>query len=175
MNHLKLWKKGLLLAALSLLVATGAYAQEPVEKGAWLFSGGSNFGYNSVSQSGGGSSVSTVNMNLKGGYFFMDNLAGGLLFDYYSISGGGSSVSSTGIGLFARYYVSGKFFLGAGFQSQSSGSGSSSTTQIPIEAGYAFFFNKTVAMEPALVYRSYSGGSTFGLNLGFTVFLGRGE
>lgn len=162
--------KKLLVLVFAFCAATSAFAQDPIEKGAWLFSGGSNLGYTSITPSGG-SSTSYFLINLKGGYFFMDNLAGGVLFDMISPSSGSAT---TGIGLFARYYFNGQIFLGAGFQSISSGGGGSST-EIPIEAGYAFFFNKTVAMEPSLTYRSYTGGSTFGVNLGFTVFLGRGE
>lgn len=171
------YKKILAMLAFSFFV-TGAFAQDAVEKGAWLFSGGSNLGYSSASSSGVGASLSNLVINAKAGYFFMDNLAAGALINYVSISGGGSDVSLTGIGLFARYYIQGKFFLGAGFQSLSTSSGGTSgpnITQIPLEAGYAFFLTKSVAFEPALNFTSYNGGSIFGVNLGFSVFLGRGE
>lgn len=148
----------------ALCLSTGAFGQ--IEKGAWLFSGGSNLGNTSYSPSGG-TSTSLFNLDLKGGYFFIDNLAGGALVNVLSYSGS----STTGIGLFARYYIQGKFFLGAGFQSYSSSG--SSTTQIPLEAGYAFFVNSAVAVEPALKYTTFDGGSTFNIGIGFTVFLGR--
>jgi hypothetical protein len=170
--------KKLLVAVFAMCVATGAFAQDPIEKGAWLFSGGTNLGYNSISSSGGGASVSLFNFDTKGGYFFVDNLAAGILVNYTSISGGGSDVSSTAIGLFARYYLQGKFFLGAGFQSLSTSSGGTSgpsTTQIPFEAGYAMFFGKAVAVEPGLSFTTYDGGSTFGVRIGFSVYLGRGD
>lgn len=170
--------KKLLVAVFAMCMATGAFAQDPIEKGAWLFSGATNLGYNSASSSGGGASVSQFGINAKAGYFFMDNLTGGILLNYTSISGGGSDISSTGIGLFARYYLQGKFFLGAGFQSLSTsvgGTSGPSTTQIPFEAGYAMFLGKAVAIEPALSFTTYDGGSTFGVNVGFSVYLGRGE
>ena len=160
------FKRSLLVLALSFIAATGAFAQDPIEQGAWVFSGNTNLGINSYSQTGG-SSNSVFNIGLKGGYFFMDNLAGGLLFDLVSSSG--SSV--TGIGVFGRYYVNGKIFLGAGFKSTSS-SGASSTS-IPLEVGYAIFLNNTIAIEPAFNYTSFDGGSILGLNIAFSVYLGR--
>ncbi len=168
MKQINAYKKSLAVLAFSFFAVTGAFAQDPIEKGAWLFSGGSNLGNSSVSVTGG-SSTSVFNINLKGGYFLMDNLAGGVLFDLYSTSGS----SLTGIGVFARYYIQGKFFLGAGFQSQSS-SGASTTT-IPLEGGYAFFLGKSVAVEPALKYTIYDGGSNLNIGVGFSVYLGRGE
>jgi hypothetical protein len=161
--------KKLLVAVFAMCVATGAYAQDPVEKGAWLFNGGSNLGYSSTSVTGGGSS-SAFAMSLKGGYFFMDNLAAGVLFDMYSPSGG---TSQTGFGIFARYYFNGQIFVGAGFESVDAGGGS--VTYIPIEAGYAMFFGKSVAVEPGIQFTSYDGGSEFGVRVGFSVYLGRGE
>jgi len=157
----------LLTVCSALCFASVAFGQ--IEKGAWLFSGGSNLGNTSFSQSGGGSS-SAFNLDLKGGYFFMDNLAAGALLNLLSYSGS----STTGIGLFARYYVQGKFFLGAGFQSWSTSGGGGSTTQIPVEVGYAFFVNNAIAVEPGLKLTTFSGGSTFNIGIGFTVFLGRG-
>ena len=99
--------KKLLVAVFAMCVATGAYAQDPIEKGAWLFNGGSNLNYTSTSTTGGGSS-SNFQIQLKGGYFFMDNLAGGLLFSMDSPSGG---TSTTGFGLFGRYYFNGQIFV----------------------------------------------------------------
>jgi hypothetical protein len=161
------YKKSLLVLALAFIAVTGAFAQDPIEKGALLFSGNTNLGYNSTTPTGGSSS-SNFSIGLKGGYFFMDNLAGGLLFQMDSPSGG---TSTTGFGIFGRYYVNGAIFLGAGFLSVSGGG--ASKTFIPFEAGYAFFINNAVAVEPALSFTTYDGGSNLGLNVGFTVYLGR--
>ena len=157
-----------------MAASIGAFGQDPIEKGSWMVTGGSNLGYTSVNPDNGTSSSLFV-IDLKAGYFFMDNLAGGLLFDMVSASSGGSSSSITSIGVYGRYYVNGKIFFGLGIASASSSGGGSSSTQIPIEAGYAFFLSKVVAIEPSLKFTSMTGGSTFGLNLGFTVFLGRGD
>ena len=171
MKQTNAYKLSLIVLALSFLANTGAYAQDPIAKGALMFTGGSNLGYTSYSPSTGSSSSLFV-IDLKGGYFFMDNFAGGVLLDLVSSSSGSTTSTFTSIGAFARYYVGGKFFLGAGVASQSS-TGSTSSTVIPIEAGYAFFLSKIVAVEPGLKFTSQTGGSTFGLNIGFTVFLGR--
>lgn len=122
----------ILAVCAALLLPAGAFGQ--IEKGAWLFSGGSNLGSSSYSSTGGSSS-SVFNIDLKGGCFFVDNLAGGALVNL--LTSGGST--GTGIGLFARYYIQGTFFLGAGFQSWSTSGAGKSTTQIPLEAGYAVF------------------------------------
>jgi len=160
-------KKSLLTVAIMLFAAFGAFAQDPIEKGAWLFSGGSNLGYNSSSATGGGTS-SNFNIALQGGYFFIDNLAGGVLFEMNSPSGG---TTSTGIGLFGRYYFNGQIFVGAGFLSRSGGG--ASQTLIPLQAGYAFFLTKNVAVEPSLNFTTYDGGSDFGVRMAFAVYLGR--
>ena len=163
------YKKSLMILAFSFLALTGAFAQDAINKGAWLVGASSNMGYTSTSVTGGGSS-SSFDMQVGGGYFFMDNLVGGLTFSLSSPSGG---TSSTGIGPFARYYFAGKFYVGAGFVSQSSGG--ASTTLIPLEAGVALFITDNIAVEPGLRYTTYDGGSQFGIRVGFNLYLNRNK
>ncbi len=150
--------------------ATFLTASAQIEKGAWLFGAGSNLNFGSYSPSGGGSSESITQINFKTGYFLAENFALGLNFNYTAF---GSS-STTGLGAFGRYYPGGKFFVGAGYLSRSS-TGTSGKGELNLEAGYAIFINKSIAVEPALNYLGGDGYSTIGLNVGFTLYLNRGE
>lgn len=161
------YQKSLLVLAFSFFAVTGALAQDPIPQGTWLLSGGSNLGYTSTSVTGGGSS-SSFDIATAGGYFFMENLAGGVIFGLNSPSGG---TSTTTIGLFGRYYFNGQIFAGVGFASTSGGG--ASQTRIPFEAGYAIFLNNAVALEPAVNFVTYDGGSTFGVRMAISVYLGR--
>lgn len=152
-------------------VACAAFltASAQIEKGAWLFNGSSNLNFSNYSPSGGGASQSITQINFKTGYFLAENLTLGLNFNYTAF---GSS-STTGLGAFGRYYPGGKFFAGLGYLSRSS-TGTTGKGEFSLEAGYALFINKSIAVEPSLNYLSGDGYSTFGLNVGFGVYLNRG-
>lgn len=168
--------KKVVLSVFAVLVVFAASAQ--IEKGTWLASGGSNLSFTSNNEDAG--DYSEFDVNVKAGYFVIDNLAVGLLVGYnklnFNADGADSPDATTAIGLFGRYYVNGNVLLGANFASAKSGD--LSGTQIGLEAGYAIFLNNAVAIEPALNYNIFGGdleGAQFGLNVGISVFLGRGE
>src|SRR5690606_28125801 len=99
----------------------------------------------------------------------------GLGVGYYKGSMGDYSESATSFGIFGRYYVNGKIFLGAGYQSEKV-EDSDALGSIPLEVGYAAFITDNIAIEPALGYALGMGdneSSTFGLNVGFTLYLNR--
>lgn len=156
-------KKLLTLTAV-IVLAIAANAQ--TEKSNWLLGGG--IGFSSTSVSGGGSS-SIFSLSPNAGYFFTDNFAGGAMLEV--ISGGGNTVWSAAP--FVRGYfgksTSGKPFaqVGVGFGG-ASGGGSTSTSFLG-KAGYAFFLNKSVALELAANYTSQSGASVFGIGAGFQI------
>jgi len=102
----------------------------------------------------------------------MDNLVVGPSLGYSSFKFGDSDGSVTAFGLFGRYYIQGKIFAGAGFLSVKPDGGSSSTA-IPLEVGYAAFITDNIAIEPALNYIIGDGYSTFGLGVGFNLYLNR--
>jgi hypothetical protein len=163
-------KKGLLtlFAALTFFAASAQ-----IEKGAILVNGQSSLDFTS-SKPDGGDSFSEITLGLKGGYFFIDNLAVGPQIVYYKHSEADDAL--TGFGLFGRYYVNGKIILGAGFNSNKAGD--ASWTTVPLEAGYAAFVTDNVAIEPVVSYELWSGdqkGSAFGLSVGISVYLNRGE
>jgi hypothetical protein len=162
--------KKVLLTVFAAFVVFAASAQ--ITKGTILLNGASSFDYTSYNEDAGDFNEFTV--GVKGGYFFMDNLAVGLTLGYFKNSEADDAV--TAVGLFGRYYVNGKIILGAGFQSIDDGTLKGSA--IPLEVGYAVFLNDAVAIEPTLNYNMYGGdyeGAAFGLNVGISVYLGRGE
>lgn len=149
-------------------------ASAQISQGTILVGASSNAGFTSYNEDAG--DYSQFNIDLKGGYFVIDNLALGLNLGYTKID----DASQTTFGAFGRYYVNGKIFGGIGFNSTSVDLGGSDATvsTIPIEVGYAAFINDAIAVEPALSYSILGGdaeGAAFGLNIGLTLYLGRGE
>lgn len=173
--------KKIFLTAFAALTVFAASAQ--IEQGTILVGASSNAGFTSFNEDAG--DYSQFNLDVKGGYFIMDNLAIGLNLGFSSVDFGDSGKETdTGFGLFGRYYFNGKIFGGVGFNSvkvkfESDSFDSESTVSvIPIEVGYAAFLNDAVAIEPALNYSIYGGdseGASFGLSIGLTVYLGRGQ
>jgi Outer membrane protein beta-barrel domain len=126
------------------------------------------------------------------GYFFINNLAGGLDIQYSSIhsseSVNSSTSSSFSAGPFARYYFNlsntAKIFVHGniawGSQKYSADAPASSVMSYGFKAGPAFFLSPHVALEIAAGYQSmkttdtYIGNTTTGftINAGFQVHLG---
>lgn len=167
--------KKVVLSVFAVLVVFAASAQ--IEQGTWLVGASSNAGFTSYNEDAG--DYSEFSLDVKGGYFVIDNLAVGLNLGYAKVD----EASATKIGIFGRYYVNGKIFLGAGYNSNTLDSGVDgadkvTVSEIPLEVGYAVFLNNAIAVEPALGYSIYGGdgeGSAFGLKIGFSLYLGRGE
>lgn len=159
-----------LLTLFAALVVFAASAQ--IEKGAILIGGASNLGFTSYDEDAG--DYSLFNVDVKGGYFVMDNLAIGLDLSYSKDSDDDDAL--VGIGPLVRYYVNGKIILGIGYNIINYGDLDGSS--LPLEVGYAAFINKAIAIEPTLNYQMYGGdldGSSFGVNVGISFYLNRGE
>jgi hypothetical protein len=119
--------------------------------------------------------LSILTLDLKAGYFVIDNLALGLSFGYEKYSLDDSEESLTSFGLFGRYYVNGKIFVGAGYSS-SKFEDSDAANSLPFEVGYAAFITDNIAFEPSISYAIGVGdneSNTFGLNLGFALYFNR--
>jgi hypothetical protein len=166
LNPLKM--KKLVLTWIAAAAFLTASAQ--IEKNTVLFGGSSNLNFSTVSPSGGGTSESLTQISFKTGYFLAENMVLGLNFNYLAYAGS----STTALGAFGRYYPGGKFFVGAGYLSRSS-TGTSGKGEFNAEAGYALFITRSVAVEPALNYISGDGFSSIGLNVGFSLYLNRGD
>jgi len=149
------------------ILSLGVSAQ--TEAGTIILEGGSNFTYssmtlNSVSYDGEdldiGDQDATNNMklNLIGGYFMMDGLAAGLLFDYSSVSSDGDGISTMIVGPMVRYYIGesgmwGQLSYGLG----SSNDGDSDTDEptsstLGIGVGYAAMLSDNISLSPSIGY-----------------------
>jgi hypothetical protein len=147
------------------LIVGSASAQ--IEKGSVLVGASSNLSFSSISPDGG-DSYSIFDLNLKGGYFFIDNLTAGLNLGYQKID----DFSYTTFGIFGRYYYQGKFFGGVGFNIIKP-ENQDSQTSIPFEIGYAAFITPNIAIEPSLNLGIFEDYSSFGFRAGFTLYLNR--
>ncbi len=146
-----------------------------IERGAMLVGASSNFGLNRENPSPStGNHITTLNLDVKGGYFVINNLAAGLRFNYNRTYRDGPSYGSTSVGIFGRYYYQGKFFGGIGITSVGPSSGNT-YTEFPIEVGYAAFITKNIAIEPSLNFVKGDSQNVIGLNFGFSLYLNRGK
>lgn len=166
-------KKTLTTLMFVILFAGVSVAQ--IEKGTVLVGASSNLGYSSASNENSDDNVNLFILDLKAGYFLIDNLAAGLSFGYTKYSGDNLDGSSTAFGLFGRYYVNGKFFLGLGYNSTKV-EDAEAVKSVPLEAGYAAFITDNIAIEPSLRYAIGVGdneSNSFGLNVGFALYFNR--
>ena len=104
--------------------------------------------------------TSQFGLDVVGGYFFMDGLAGGLILDYSSSSAGDASSSSMTIGPIVRYYIGesgmwGQLSYGIGSSSEDDGTNSydgPSISALGFGVGYAVWLSDNVAFNPSLGY-----------------------
>ena len=176
--------KKVLFAALMTIAVQGVFAQ--VNKGQWLVGG--NAGFESIKHGEG--KATSFTFSPKGGYFFIDNFAGGLRVDLTSVKPkGGDASTQTLIAPFLRYYFlpaaqKVNIFADAsyGFGSVKDEGESESQNAYAISAGPAIFLSPNTALEFALQYRSAGGDAwgddrynSFGFNIGFQIHLGGGK
>lgn len=202
-NFFKTHMKRIVIVLALAMISSGAFAQ--FNKGRYLVGGSLRLDtYTSKTKSGStttkGGNSTDFTLSPSAGYFVIDNLAVGASLDFgasstkYTGSSGKSSSTSIGLSPFVRYYLSqGIFFQGqVGFGSQNSksptGGGTTSTTKYStsnwsLGAGYAYFLNDFVAVEPMIGYGSNSQKTTSGpdvkysqpglfIKVGFQVYLG---
>lgn len=170
--------------ALCFLVSSHAmFAQ--INKGQWLAGGNISF----YSDKQGDSKVTSFTVSPNAGYFFINNLAGGLRLEYTSskVKGGGDASTSFTAAPFVRYYflpaaqkvnvfADGEYGFG-----KAGSSDKKSLNLYAISAGPAIFLTPNTALEFALTYQSFGGDyyeingdryNRFGLNIGFQIHLG---
>jgi len=164
------------LKLILLLMALGSFsliANAQIEQGTIYAGVNSNLNYSSTSVDGAPDNVNQFNLNLMGGYFFVDNVMGGLGIGYNTISAGNTDFSSTNWTLFGRYYINGQIFLGAGYESQKQ-EDIDAINSLALEAGYAAFITDDITVEPSLGYGLGLGdndANTFVINVGFGIYL----
>lgn len=176
--------KKILVAVSALVLGTTAMAQ--TDQGTWMFGAGSNLGFTSGKEnSDQEDAVSNLALDVRAGYFVIDNLAVGLDVGYSSVSVGGVSGNDLGVGPYLRYYLmESKLFGELGYKIGSSsydGDKLGSTGALGIGAGYAAWLNDNVTIEPMVKYSMLStkpevgdsyNGSAFGVMVNFGIYLG---
>lgn len=164
----------------------GITAMAQTDQGGWMFGAGSNLGFaTGKTNNDQDDSESQFNINLRAGYFVIDNLAVGLDAGFVNASEGDISASQFSVGPYARYFLPMKIFFEAGYQFgsvTSDGDNLGSTGALGIGAGYAAFLNDNVSIEPSLMYSMTSikpdgadesiKGSNFGIMINFGIYLG---
>ena len=150
----------ILLLTISL-IASLPFAHAQIRRGSVLLGGYMNVeGRSKVGVFMEPSRDAGLYLNLKGGYFLVENLALGIDYRQRPYTGGG-------VKAFGRYYYEGKVIAGIGYDI---------TENAPTaEGGYAFFAAPFVAIEPTIFYRAFGKISTrqVGLNVNVSFFLNR--
>ena len=164
--------KNLITMMCAGLLSIGVSAQT-TSQGSMLVGTTSNLSHSTLTPDGeDGESV--LFLNGQYGYFFADNICGGLGLNYMSVDG----ESSTGFGLFGRYYfMEGEMYghigydmgdyLLYGFFPVEDYSG------INLGAGYCVWLGDNITLEPSLLYTMMKAeGETLGTNLDVRVGFG---
>ncbi|MDQ3682596.1 MAG: outer membrane beta-barrel protein [Bacteroidota bacterium] len=163
-------------------------ADAQIYKGQFMVGGNAGFQTSKGEDAPDDSRVTTVEFNPNVGYFFIDNLAGGLRLSLSSYKEKGEDEGFTSLlaAPFIRYYFlpavqKVNLFADASFGAGSfGGDDKESFNQFSISAGPAVFLTPNTALEFGIGYRSQGGDAfggekrynTIGLNIGFQIHLG---
>jgi hypothetical protein len=171
-----------------IIVSTAVFAQGNINKANIMLGGIA--GFDSKKYSDGDESLTTITFSPNVGYFFMNQFAGGLRFNFLSekYSEDDDASSQFELAPFVRYYFlpsSNKtnFFLDGsyGFGSVSEGGESASYNSFSFMGGPSFFLTPSAALEFGIGYTSMGGEEVFGpdirlntfaIKVGFQVHLG---
>lgn len=180
--------KKVLFATLLMGSVSAAFSQGNINKGDWMLGGDAGFS----SQKEGDYKTTSFSLAPNAGYFFINNLAGGLRAEVASskteISSSESKMSGFSLAPFVRYYflpASQKVNLFAdasfafGQNKYESGLVDTKTnfTQLGIKAGPAIFITPATALEITVGYNSIKvkdvddRENSFGVNVGFQIHI----
>jgi hypothetical protein len=169
-----------------LVGMTKVVSAQAVNSGAWMLGG--SLGFNSIKYDGADEANTAFNISPNFGYYVINDLAIGVRLSFYNESYGDESDSQFGAGPWARYYiVKSPVFAQAGIDFGSTGLdlfsllADEGSSTIHFGAGYSWFLNNSVAIEPLLQYSIYSADdegfigdyNRFGFNLSVQAFIGR--
>lgn len=154
------------LALLVCLLVVTVAAQAQFEKGKWIVNPsvtGLDLSHDT------GTDKTSFGFQAKGGAFLIDNVAllvnAGASWNY-----SGSDVDVYTVGVGGRYYFDKVgIYLGADVNLDRWDWGVDDDTKFSfgLEAGYAFFLSRTVAIEPAAYWNINDDRSKFGVKVGF--------
>lgn len=164
--------KKLVLFVSALIVSTVAFSQ--VEKGD--VSGTANVSFTNM-KAEGTDAITMAQFNLRAGYFFTQNIEGGLTLSITNAA----DITSTGIGPYAVYNfltADAKFlpYLGANFLNFNTGvDGADAINQVGGFGGVKYFLTEVVNVDASLNYTTWLGdysGSSLTFNLGIGINFG---
>jgi hypothetical protein len=165
----------LLFLLVGLLGINSIANAQTVEKGTIILGGDAFF--TSTSFDGIDDNLTYLSLTPSLGYFVIDDLAIGARVGFGFTSLGDFDATEFSLGLSARYYVFDGLFPQVGFQFNSlkfNDADADTSTDIMFGIGYTSFINKSVALEPMIMYSINSeDSSTFGIGIGLQIFLGR--
>ena len=145
------------IVVLVFALSVSIMAQSPIGKGSLSLGGSVSFTSQSYDNSSG--SQSTLMINPKAGYFFIDNFYTALSLSYVHLNFDGWNSDVYGFGPAVRYYFdAGKIkpFMGLGYnyieQNHVSDSGNHITNEFIISAGLDFFIIDALALESSINY-----------------------
>jgi hypothetical protein len=166
-------KKLIFLLPLIFTLSASSQTEKPITKGNMILSGGGTINYSKVKLSNSTQPIFEISVNPGIGYFFVNNLAIGLITDFsYYTNMDYNKNYSIGIGPTVKYYfgngilIKGESTYG-GLRGLGDSSFKSNTFTFKPGLGYAFFINSKVSLEPSLNYKytSYTSedeGNTYG-------------
>jgi len=181
--------KKLISSTVLLCFMMTAFAQGNIQKGSWMLGGNATFTSTKFSDIGG--STTNIELSPNVGYFFINQLAGGINLSLTSSKEEDYDAETLwALSPFLRYYFLpparkvNVFLEGSyGFGAFSVSGESASINQYSFMAGPAIFLTPAVALEFGIGYTSVGGelydlmigdgtrSNTFGLNIGFQIHL----
>lgn len=167
--------KKILLVGL-LLISTVAFSQ--VEKGD--FSGTANVAFSSIKYKDADEASNMTIINLRGGYYFTDNIEAGLGLSVAGMSVDGDPLTTVGIGPYAVYNFltdDAKLlpYVGANFLSQKV-TDVDALNQLGLFGGVKYFLTEVVNIDSSINYTSFMGdlkGSGLFINVGIGINFGK--
>ena len=166
---------------ITVFTISALFCSAQISKGTILAGASSNLGLSNYKPDGG-ISTTYFNLNAKGGYFIIDNLAVGLNMGINREDRTNYTNAQSLIGLFGRYYINGKIITGLGLGvvnnrlDINNNTTKSNYSRVTLTGGYAIFIGQVIAVEPTLNINIDGGnnkGVGLGLAVGFTLFLNR--
>jgi hypothetical protein len=181
--------KKILFATLLVGSVSAAFSQGNINKGDWMLGGNAGFNSSKIEDIDA-SKTTTVSVSPNVGYFFINNLAGGLRASFTSQKQKDVDAEhELSVAPFVRYYflpssqkvnvfLDGTYGFGSAKFNTIGGSATESFNQFGITGGAAIFLTPTAALEFGLGYTSAGGDfygdkrhNNIGLNIGFQIHL----
>lgn len=165
----------LVVVALMLMMSSNTSFSQTVNQGAWM--AGGSLGFSTWKYKDDDNSFTWLKFGPNLGYYVIDDLGVGLNMDFVRYSYDGELIDADSyISPFIRYYFIDGFFgeVALGLELDEGGG-----SIFSVNAGYSWFLNNAVAIEPQLFLDIYGNEgdsddyTEFGLLINLQIFLNR--